>query len=139
MPVVISEAFDERLVWIDDGMLFVCQNGARSLEELVKSYKEREGKRYLMARLRLLSVQTGLEARRISFRYQKGRWGSCSAQGNISLNLKLFDLKPELIDYVLLHELAHTKELNHSRLFWDVVSTHCPKFRILEKELNKRP
>lgn len=137
LPVVIAEAFDERLVWVNDGMVHVYPNSVRGVEELIKKYKERESKRYLLARVRKLSIETGLEARRISFRYQKTRWGSCSSEKDLSLNVRLFDLHPSLIDYVILHELAHTQELNHSRNFWNIVARHCPNFRLLQKQLNK--
>ena len=63
---------------------------------------------------------------RVSIRKQKTRWGSCSSQNNISLNQNLLHLTDELIDYVLLHELTHTRVKDHSPSFWNELETVCP-------------
>ncbi|MFA5308336.1 MAG: M48 family metallopeptidase [Dehalococcoidales bacterium] len=72
----------------------------------------------ITARLRLLAQQHGFKFGKVSIRNQRTRWGSCSGKGNISLNIKLIALPPELFDYVILHELVHTRLHNHSRKFW---------------------
>lgn len=78
-----------------------------------------------------LSAHTGLRYARMSIRAQRVRWGSCSADGAISLNLKLMFLPPELVRYVLLHELCHTRELNHSARFWRLLESVEPRARSL--------
>lgn len=75
----------------------------------------------LNSRLAELAVTHGFKHGRVSIRNQKSRWGSCSAQNNISLNQKLYFLPDHLRDYVLIHELAHTKEKNHSQAFWGIL------------------
>ncbi len=72
----------------------------------------------LIKRLDLLAKKYGFTYNRVSIRNQKTRWGSCSVKNNISLNMKLVRLPEELMDYVILHELAHTRVKNHSSLFW---------------------
>ena len=72
---------------------------------------------------------------RISIRKQKTRWGSCSSKDNINLNMNLLHLPPELMDYVLLHELVHTKVKNHSKDFWDELDTVVPNARIIDRKL----
>lgn len=72
----------------------------------------------LNARLSELAERHGLSYNRVSIRYQKSRWGSCSSKNNISLNAFLLTLPGHLIDYVLLHELVHTRIKNHSPAFW---------------------
>ena len=67
----------------------------------------------------------------------KTRWGSCSFKNNINLSLHLMRLREELIDYVILHELVHTKVKNHSREFWTTLDIYCPKSKSLDKELKK--
>ncbi len=72
----------------------------------------------LVARLEELARRHGFVYNRVFVRRQKTRWGSCSARRNISLNINIVRLPPELRDYILLHELMHTRFLNHSRRFW---------------------
>jgi predicted metal-dependent hydrolase len=72
----------------------------------------------LKARLRHLASRYGFDYNRVSVRQQRTRWGSCSQNNNISLNVKLVMLPPELLDYVILHELVHTRVHDHSRRFW---------------------
>lgn len=107
-------------------------------ERLIERWQEREAKRYLTERVRALSNQIGLSVRRLSFRRQRSRWGSCNHRGDLSLNLSLIALAPELIDYVIIHELSHTKHMNHSRAFWREVERHCPSAKRLDGVLRKK-
>lgn len=77
-----------------------------------------KAKTMLINRLDWLANKHGLPYNRVFIRNQKTRWGSCSSKNNISLNMKLVKLPEELIDYVILHELAHTIVKNHSAAFW---------------------
>ena len=74
---------------------------------------------------------------RISIRKQKTRWGSCSSKDNINLNMNLLHLPSELMDYVLLHELVHTKVKNHSNDYWDELETVVPNARIIDRKLKE--
>ena len=65
-----------------------------------------------------MAKEHGFRYNKATVRNQKTRWGSCSAKNNISLNMQLMNLPKELIDYVILHELVHTKVKNHSKTFW---------------------
>jgi len=82
-----------------------------------------------------LSRSTGLAYRRVAIRRQRSRWGSCSAQGAVSLNAALLFLPYHLTRYVLVHELCHTVHLNHSARFWALVGEHCPEYRQAEREM----
>ena len=92
-------------------------------------------KRKLTRRLNELSRLHGLTYNRVFIRNQKTRWGSCSAKNNISLNRKLLRLPPELIDYVILHELVHTREKNHGNLFWSELSKFVENASALKSRL----
>ena len=79
--------------------------------------------------------ELGFEYARVSVRRQRSRWGSCSVRGTISLNCCLLFQRPEVVRYLLIHELAHTRHMNHSRRFWQCVARYCPDYRALDREL----
>lgn len=91
-------------------------------EEFLKdlpSLEVKEAKSKIIKRLEDLSLKYGFSYKRVFIRNQKTRWGSCSAKNNINLNIKLARLPDELLDYVILHELVHTKVKNHGPKFWE--------------------
>jgi predicted metal-dependent hydrolase len=92
-------------------------------------------RRSLVARLDWLSAKHGLTYNRVFLRNQKTRWGSCSFYNNISLNLKLMRLPQKLMDYVILHELAHTRIKNHGREFWKMLDALIGDAKILDRRL----
>ena len=94
-----------------------------------------KGKQVLEPWLRALSVAENLPFDKLTIRGQKTRWGSCSSRETISLNYKLLFLPPEFVRYVLIHELCHTKELNHSAKFWTLVAQKEPNYKQIKKEL----
>jgi hypothetical protein len=84
-----------------------------------------------------LAAEQGFRHGPVQIRLQRSRWGSCSAKGAISLNLALLFQPPAVLRYVLLHELAHTRHLNHSRAFWAVVAACEPDYKRLDRQLRK--
>ena len=108
------------------------QNQIRNL--LIGVYKE-EAIGYLPRRTHILASENELQFQKVSIRNTKTRWGSCSFKNNISLSLHLIRLPDELIDYVILHELAHTLVKNHSSEFWNVLEAICPNSKVLDKKL----
>ena len=97
----------------------------------------RLAKSILPARLEELAKKHGFEYKGLRINNARTRWGSCSFKNNINLNLNLARLDDELIEYVILHELCHTKVKNHSKKFWDLLCSHLPEAlerrRILKK------
>lgn len=96
-----------------------------------------QAEKLLPVRLRQLSERTGLRFSSVQVKQLKGRWGSCDAKKHIVLNLFLMQLPWELIDYVLIHELSHTKHLNHGDGFWNEFLTHEPRAKLYRKQIRK--
>jgi predicted metal-dependent hydrolase len=84
-----------------------------------------------------VSRQFKLPYNEVSIRDQRTRWGSCSAQKNISLNQKLLFLPPDLVDYILIHELCHTIEMSHSSRFWKLVGQYIPDYKERRRTLRE--
>lgn len=91
----------------------------------------------LPPRVRELAAIHGVSATRVSVRNQKSRWGSCSRQGNISLNWRLIQSPSYVCDYIILHELAHRRQMNHSDKFWQEVARLCPDYLVAERWLKQ--
>ena len=100
-----------------------------SARRLLKRWYAREAARWLSVRLAVLGEAAGVGWRRVSVRDQRRRWGSCSATGCLSFNYRLVMAPPEVMDYVIVHELAHRRVLNHSERFWAIVAARCPGYR----------
>ena len=108
------------------------------LRKVIEEALRRNAKIVLPPRLYMLSMQHNLPYKSVKINSSSGRWGSCSAQGNINLSYYLVLLPKHLIDYVLLHELAHTREMNHGERFWDLLDRMTDgKAQALRAELRK--
>ncbi len=77
----------------------------------------------------------GVSYGRITIRNQRTRWGSCSSKGNLNFNYKLYYMPKELMDYVIIHELAHRVYMNHSKEFWSLVGNYCPDYQRCRQKL----
>jgi len=96
---------------------------------LVSWYKQ-QAKQYLTSRTAEISRKINLAPTSITVKTYKARWGSCGVRGDIQFNWKLMLAPPEVIDYVIIHELCHLKHHNHSAQFWQLVSINCPDFNV---------
>lgn len=104
---------------------------------LLQRWLKDKARAHLPAWVRALERETGLRCQAVQIRLQRTRWGSCSSRGKLSLNAGLLLLPPELTRYVLLHELCHTRHLNHSPRFWELLDTLDPDSRNLDKRLSR--
>ncbi|MFZ1812456.1 MAG: SprT family zinc-dependent metalloprotease [Candidatus Saccharimonadales bacterium] len=105
------------------------------IRRAVRKALDVEAKAYLPRRLSHLAERYGFTYSSVRYSNAKGRWGSCSSRGVISLNVALMRLPMQYVDYVLVHELAHTKHLNHSLAFWTEVARCYPDYKAARKAL----
>ncbi|MDT8409216.1 MAG: SprT family zinc-dependent metalloprotease [Wenzhouxiangellaceae bacterium] len=126
------------MAWSNDGLQLKMPVARPALVKnmLVEALRCRAGST-LQHRLQELAGTHGLQYRRVAWRNQKTRWGSCSTRASLSLNVRLLFIPPTLADYVLIHELAHLEHPNHSAAFWGRVERMLPAWRQCERELKR--
>jgi predicted metal-dependent hydrolase len=107
------------------------------LREAVEKHLYNVARRELPSRAAELAAQHGLEVARWSVRSQRSRWGACSPRRVISLNWRLIQMPPSVADYIILHELAHLRQPNHSRRFWREVNSICAWWQEAERWLRR--
>ena len=110
---------------------------SRALADLSATIDRAKARRQLTGRLNRLAKYHGFTFNGVSIRSQKTRWGSCSRNNNISLNAKLALLPEDLVDYVILHELVHTRIPNHSDGFWDELDRYVGNGKAMASRLRK--
>jgi predicted metal-dependent hydrolase len=108
---------------------------AASLRPVIEKHLRKLAARELPARLAELASLHGFAVKRVTVRGQRTRWGSCSQRGGISLNWRLIQTPAHVRDYIMLHELAHLRQMNHSNRFWHEVERLCPNYEMAERWL----
>lgn len=108
------------------------------IKERLETFFKKTAAAYILPRTETLAKQMQIDYQRVSLKEQSSRWGSCSSHGNLNFNWRLVHYSPAVIDYVIIHELAHRLELNHSRSFWAIVRQHDPEYLLHKAALRKR-
>lgn len=101
-----------------------------------KKHKE-TAREFVLEKLVLFNKTYNFKWNRVAIRNQKSRWGSCSKKGNLNFNYKIALLPPRLAEYIIVHELCHLGEFNHSQSFWNLVAKAIPDYKNLRKELKQ--
>ncbi len=107
------------------------------IRKIVLKILKKQAKAYLPRRITFLAEKYDFEFTKLRLSHTRTRWGSCSSSGTISLNIALMNLPHHLIDYVIIHELCHTRQMNHSQLFWKEVEQYDPEYKKHVEEMKK--
>ncbi|MEI9865840.1 MAG: SprT family zinc-dependent metalloprotease [Limisphaerales bacterium] len=119
--------------WVRIGTeLMKIADGVQDLKPAIQKHLHRLAAKEFPPRVMELAGAHGIQVTRVSVRNQKSRWGSCSRRGTISLNWRLIQCPFFVRDYIILHELAHRRQMNHSNKFWQEVERLCPDYRTAE-------
>jgi predicted metal-dependent hydrolase len=118
--------------WIQKKILKISKS-----RNILKEVNREQARIQLKERIDFLSEKYNFKYNKLFIKNQKTRWGSCSGKNNINLNAKLLNLPQKLIDYVILHELVHTKVKNHSSEFWFTLESYMDDSKKYDKELKK--
>jgi predicted metal-dependent hydrolase len=105
------------------------------IKKEIKAFVKKTATIYLQKQTENLAKKMNTNFQKLSLRTQKTRWGSCSSQDNLNLNLNLIHYPKAVIDYVIIHELAHLTQHNHSKKFWQIVARHDPNYKEHRKYL----
>ena len=136
----IEEFYNKNKAWLEKHIIENEKRTEKSrfypafTEDEIKALKAR-AKQYIPQRVEYWAEIIGVKYNSVSIRAQKTRWGSCSSKGNLNFNCLLMLTDTEAIDYVVIHELCHIKELNHSKRFWSLVEAYMPNYKEVQKHI----
>jgi predicted metal-dependent hydrolase len=116
----------QRVVYYPDRISVI--SGKHKPAVLLQKWMAKQAMDVIHQQVQTRGQQMGVCPASISIRSQRTRWGSCSTRGTLSFNWRLIMAPPEVLDYVVVHELAHMKQKNHSKAFWAVVAQYCPQY-----------
>lgn len=134
LPSEIAIAVNDSVIAVNQE-IYLNRNYAQCIDRLRQMVRKKAWE-LLPDLLKSVSVECGLSFNKISIRSQKTRWGSCSSRGTISVNDQLLFVSAETACYLMIHELCHTRYMNHSVKFWRLVESFCADYRYHEKQLN---
>jgi predicted metal-dependent hydrolase len=137
---VIEEFIISKARWIIERIRRFKDNPVRNLANgSEKEYREHKAEALALAegRIGYYNKFYGFSFNRIAIKNQKTRWGSCSKKKNLNFNYKIALLPPELSDYIIVHELCHLQEFNHSKEFWSLVGKTIPDYPERRRELRR--
>jgi len=133
LPLQVVWTFDHRIkVTVHENELEMNAPVKSTPEERAKAMRmfyRKQARRHLEERVKVFAARMRLYPKAVSIRGQSTRWGSCTSRGDISLNMKLMCTPENVIDYVIVHEIAHMAFMNHSKFFWDLVAQYFPEYR----------
>lgn len=139
MPAYAIEDFIQKKAnWIQTHVQKAKQGASAEpfTDEQIQAFRQRTNM-LLQTRLPILSQKVGVNYQKVTVRNQQTRWGSCSSKGNLNFNCLLALVPDWVLDYVIVHELCHRKQMNHSCKFWLEVEKVCPDYKAARKWLKE--
>jgi len=135
-----EDFLEDKIDWVEKNIRRFKRSHERIFKQVKKNRKDylknKERARYIIEeRLQYFCYKYNFKYQKVRIKNQKTVWGSCSQKGNLNFNYKLIYLPEELLDYVVVHELCHLKELNHSKKYWQIVSEIMPSYKECRKKL----
>lgn len=141
-PVYVIKRFlEEKADWIFEKLKDVDFRALADKKKIESGkYKEQKelARIIINERIKFFNRYYNFKYNRISIKNQKTCWGSCSRKGNLNFNYKVASLPEELRDYIIVHELCHLQELNHSKRFWKLVEKVVPDYKLLRKKIKNK-
>lgn len=138
LEVRISDGRAKMVGIVDDRIiLFAKSNEEAEVQKILGEWYIKQAKIYIPKRVRYFAGQMGVSFQMITVKKQKKRWGSCSSAKNLNFNWRLMMAPEEIIDYVVVHELCHLKQMNHSKVFWGEVANILPDYENRKTWLDK--
>ena len=138
IQLIISQNNSNKALIFDQNTLLVASpqpnNHAVLGRKVIQWYKKQAALDFAR-RLEILAAKLGVATPPLTLSNAQSRWGSCNSRGQVRLNWRLLQAPPHIINYVICHELAHLKQMNHSAKFWAVVEQLFPNYKLAEKEL----
>ena len=142
VPQRVSLAEAERFLkakaaWVERAVRRQLEMARRAIQLPLGDFKtdKKHALQFVLEKLRHWNQTYGFEFKRVTVRNQKTKWGSCSRRGSLNFNFRILYLPPELADYLVVHELCHLREMNHSRRFWTLVAQAIPGYKSVRKQL----
>lgn len=132
---VITIPGEKASISLDENSFFITVPQHRTVEALLSRWYKKKTLEIVLPKTVHIAKEFGLGVTKISISTASHRWGSCNKKGNITFSFRLIMLPLEIIDYIIIHELAHLVEFNHSKLFWATVQKMMPEYKQHEKWL----
>lgn len=128
--LAVTDTDGASAVTIDGSTVRVKRHTGKKTADILSRFLKNTATHYLIPRTRQLAEKMNTAVQKITLRAQTTRWGSCSSTGTLSFNWKLVHFPPDVIDYVIIHELAHRQHMDHSKEFWQCVERYNPEYRV---------
>ncbi|MFC1754841.1 M48 family metallopeptidase [Thermoproteota archaeon] len=133
--IITVDNLTPTLIFNNHSFLLNTEHEGSKAKKLFEKWYRDQAVKWITNRVTFLADQFGFKYSSVKINSAKSRWGSCSIKGSLNFSWRLMMAPVEIIDYVIIHELCHLKEHNHSSLFWKLVQQYCPNYKLYRSQL----